>query len=366
MSHFETLVHAALQQQVLPMDQQNIDAIVFELTREGQLMLDALGRCTDEKEVAYYVKSRQYQLVRLMNLMMETNDDISKHIFSTLGELLTFLERDFPHYLDEDCPVPNVYLLMIRDTFMKEIEVVSNSMMNVDQQLRDLVMRPYRVFLLEGGGDVYFSYHEVMYLKTLLQELYELVTEPVLNEDLQLLLLQFDFNDPDYFGYLIEIVQQNLEEGATVKAKKDKIFWFQKYFDQVSVHPGMYLKKLHNPLKVQLQSWLSAELRYLNSYEDLMAGGYLPGELDIWKDFKVQTTLSVHQLGRLVGLMLTSGIILNENKTELATFFSVFFTSTQRDVITVNSVRNSFYNKSIELAKSIRDILTKLLNLSRE
>jgi hypothetical protein len=363
MSRFETLVHAALQQQFLPIDQQDIDAIIFELNGEKQRMLEDVHSYTDEKTVEYYVRTRQHQLVRLMDLVMETNDDISKHIFKSLGELLNFLEKDFPRYLDEDCQLPGIYMEMGREILIDEIELISFRMGNLDEQLKSIVMKPYRIFLLDG---VQISYHEMFYLQKLLHELYEVLTETVSIEDVQLVLLQFDFNDPEYFSYFIEILRQNIDEAVSIKDKKEKIFLFQKYFNQITVHPGMYLKKLHKPLKEQLESWLSAELGFLENYEGLLSDGYLPAEQEIWKDFKVHTTLSVPQLGRLVGLLLMSGIILNKNKKELASFFSVFFTSPKSDIVTMDHVRNSFYDKSIGLANSIRDILAKLINLSRE
>jgi len=86
-----------------------------------------------------------------------------------------------------------------------------------------------------------------------------------------------------------------------------------------------------------------------------------PGELDLWKDFKVQTNLSVPQLGRLIGLLLEQGIILNSNKKELALFFSVFFTSVQTDYIAAGNLRISFYDKSISLARSLHVLLKKLM-----
>ncbi|MVT44705.1 hypothetical protein GO495_29195 [Chitinophaga oryziterrae] len=366
MSRFETLVHAAPQQQFLPIDQQDIDAIIFELIGEKEQILEALDRCTDEKAVEHYVRTRQHQLVRLMDFVMETNDDISKHIFRSLGELLNFLEKDFSRYLDEDCQLPEAYLTIIREVMIDEIELVSYKIANLDEQLKGIVMKPYEVFLPDEVRDSMFTYHEVYYLQKLVHELYEMLTGTAIIEDVQLLLLQFDFNDPEYFSYFIDILRQNIDEAISIKDKKEKIFLFKKYFNQITVHPGMYLKKLHKPLKEQLESWLLAELSYLENYEGLLTGGYLPGELDIWKEFKVQTTLSVPQLGRLVGLLLTSGIILNKNKKELASFFSAFFTSPKSDIVTMDHVRNSFYDRSIGLANSIRDILAKLINLSRE
>lgn len=363
MSRFETLVHAALQQQFLPIDQQDIDAIIFELNGEKQRMLEAIHSYTDEKTVEYYVRTRQHQLVRLMDLIMEANDDISKHIFKSLGELLNFLEKDFSRYLDEDCLLPEIYMQIARETLMDEIELVSFRMGNLDEQLKSIVMKPYRIFLLDGAQ---VSYHEMFYLQKLLHELYEQLTETVSIEDVQLVLLQFDFNDPEYFNYFIEILRQNIDEAISIKDKKEKIFLFRKYFNQITVHPGMYLKKLHKPLKEQLESWLAAELSFLENYEGLLSNGYLPAEMEIWKDFKVRTSLSVSQLGRLVGLLLTSGFILNNNKTVLAQFFSVFFTSIESEDPTTRSVRNAFYDKSAGLANSVRDILVKLINLSRE
>jgi hypothetical protein len=347
MSHIETLVHAALQQQ------EGEDTIVFELIQEKQRILEAVERCADEKEVMYYVRNRQYQLVRLIDI---TDNE---HIFRALDELLYFLRRDFERYMDNDCKAPDSYLIIAREAFTEEIAAVNQGIMNVEQELAAILMKPFHAFLREGEA---FSYYETDYLTRLMEELLPLAEMSISEEDLHILLLEFDFNDPAYFKYLIETIRESIDDKMSIKAKKERVLLLQKDFNQIIVHPDMHLRKQHKTLKELLQSWLSAELEYLEKYETLLPSG----ELDIWKDFKVETTLSVPQLGRLIGLLMQTGIILNTNKTTLANFFAAFFSSIQSDEVNKDYIRNSFYDKSIGLAKSLRDILVKLINQSRK
>lgn len=352
----DLIIYAALEQQFLPLDQQNFDALVIEVDQEKERILKALEVTND---VEQYIQTRQRQLVRLIDLMSLhcTKQDVYMYIYKSLRELLNFLERDFACYLDENCKVPFPYLLMTQELVMKEVETIEHgfSATGIDPELSELVLRPFYDLLAIEDHDFLYSYHEIFYLKNLYQQLNRKIET---EEELQELLMRYNFNDPEYFMYLTDQIRGELNEMPSVNTKKDMVMLLIRDVDQLPVDPGMCLDKLRKSLKQQLLSWLSKELSYLEKFE---ANVVAPGELDLWKDFKVQTNLSVPQLGRLIGLLLEQGIILNSNKKELALFFSVFFTSVQTDYIAAGSLRISFYDKSISLARSLHVLLKKLI-----
>jgi hypothetical protein len=358
-SYLEILVYQALEQQYLPPDQQVFDFIVIEIDNEKERLLKSLN---NEKDLEGYVQTRQRQLVRLIDLMSVycTKNDVYMNIYKSLGELLNLLERDFARYLDEHCKVPFPYLLIMQELIMQDIETVESTLAvnGIDAELFELALRPFYQLLSIEDNDFFYSYHEIVYL----QQLYlQLKTFVATDEELQDLLLNNNFNDPEYFRYLTGKIRSQIDEMPTINIKKDAVLVLLRDISQEPANPGLYFKKLHKSLNEQLLSWLSEELSYLKECEISV---HQPGELDFWKDYKVLTNLTVAQLGRFIGLLLEEGVILNSNKTELALFFSFFFTSGKHDYIAAGSIRKCFYDKSLPLAESLRTLFRKLITLS--
>jgi hypothetical protein len=360
-SYLEILVHEAITQHHYPSDQQDLDATVIEIENEKTLLITSLN---DEENLEVYVKARQRQLVRLIDLMSGycAKQDVYMNIYNSLGELLNYLERHYACYLDENCKIPFPYLLITQELMMKDINEIENALSanDVDPELYEMLLHPFHKLIAVEDNDFLYSYQEIVYLTKLYQELRE---EIQTDEELIELLLYYNFNDPDVFVYLTGKIRKQMDEMPSVNTKKDILLMLQRNTHRIPANPGMYFRKLQQPLKKQFLRWLSRELSWLDSFEDRH---FEPGEMDVWKDHKVMTGLTVEQLGRFFGLLQEKGIIQTENKQELALFISTFFSTAQRDYIAPDSIRRSFYNKDADLAKSLRDIFIELINISRQ
>ena len=360
-SYLEILVHEAIEQHHYPSDQQDLDFTVTEIEKEKKLLIKSLN---DEENLEAYVQARQRQFVRLIDLLSGycNKHEVYMNIFKSLGELLNYLERHFARYMDENCKVPFPYLLMTQEHMQKEFHEIEKSFLTnkIDFDLSEIVLSPFHELMAVEDNDFLYSYQEIIYLRRLYQELNK---EIKTDEELIELLLYYNFNDPDVLIYLTGKIRKQIDEMPSVNTKKDILLMLQRNIHRIPANPGMYFRKLHKPLKQQFLLWLSQELSWLESFENRH---YEPGELDIWKDFKVLTSLTVEQLGRFVGLLQEKGIITNENKKQLALFISIFFSTPQRDGISPENVRKSFYNKNEDLSKSLRDILIELINISRK
>jgi hypothetical protein len=227
----------------------------------------------------------------------------------------------------------------------------------VDEEFRELIAAPFHQLLSVEDQEAVYSYYDIVYLKRLMDEL---LRSPY--EDWTELLQTFDFNDPDYVKYLIASIKAEVTVLPDISLKRELLFLWQKIYDQAPASPGMHYKRLHKPLRKQLQSWIADELSWLEKCEINEAEAT---HLEPWEDYKIDTGFTVPQLGRFIGLLLEKKIILNENKTELALFFATFFTSIQNDHITPGSLRNSFYDKRADLAKSLDEILEELQKLNK-
>jgi hypothetical protein len=361
MHRLDMLVKQVRDQKFKSPQEEDIHSIMIELRSEKDSIIFYADSCTDQKSMMYYIRSRQRQIVRLMDTLNDSQV-IENEVFKELGQILNFLERDFSDYLDENCKLPVLYVEVAQESLAHGIQFVDNGLKHsgVDPQLIDIVMRPFRDFLAGEGADYICTYQELDYLKTLQEGLKELVLENDAEAEIQVLLYQFNFNDPLYFKYLTAEMKKEIEAASDFKSKRDLLFFLLKEIAQMPVFPGMHFKKLYKPLGEQLQKWITAEIRYLTRITPLQQRDMVPGELDAWRDFKVKTNLSVAQLGRLLGMLWESGIILNKNKVELTQFFSLFFSSVDAVEIAHATLRLSFSDNDPALTASIRQVLDNL------
>lgn len=360
-SHLESLISNALQQQSLPLNDRDIDDIVIRINKEKQRILTTVY---DEQDMEAYIPARQHQLVRLIDQMLDAcpviaMDHTYKNIYRSLMELLQFLERNFAAYMDEDCKVPFIYLLnaqihLSADIKDLEMELACNE--NFDAAFAAILITPFYKLLSAQHPQSFYSYYHIVYLRRLLNQLLQTP-----HEEWRELLVYFDFNDPVYVAYLKVQIKSEIIDMPADNIKRETLFAWQKALNQAAVYPGMHYNKLHRSLRKQLDSWISEELSWLdkNEMNDMQFAN-----MDLWKDYKVHTNLTVPQFGRFIGLLLEEKIILNENKKELAIFFTLFFTSMQSEHIAPGNLRNSFYDTNAQLVKSLDIILKNLQKLN--
>lgn len=376
LSPLETLINDALQQRFLHPDQLDIDAVIFEIGYEKKRISEVVFQLGDADKAEYHIRIYQRQLIRLTDLVvtasykLQCNTDneqaeLCNRIYKSLEEVLCFLEKNYACYLDPDCKIPMLYLFSIQEHFQQEIQGISSA--DIDLRLKAILLKPFNDFIAAEGNDFFYSYQETLYLKTLLVRLNKLVTDPFIDEfKLQHLLVELDFNDPDYFEYVTDKIKEKIGEMTFTKAKIEQVFLLQRNLNEVFPARGLYLKRLREPLQQQLQLWLEGQLSYLEKSRGLSDTSHIPAELLQWNDFKIVTSLSISELGRFWGLQLEQKLILNENKKELSNFIAFFFRSIHSNTIKPDHVRNSFYRKSVALKEALQDILGQLMSRLRK
>ena len=83
-----------------------------------------------------------------------------------------------------------------------------------------------------------------------------------------------------------------------------------------------------------------------------------PGTIGI----RLQTDMSVAQLGYLIRIMIEVGIIKNTNQRDVLRLFSGIVKTKHADTISPESLRTRFYNIEENTRLAIKDLVIKMLN----
>jgi len=296
--------------------------------------------------------------------------NLYKIVYSTLIELLTFIETTHVEYLDIHAKVPVAYLLSARQALRHTLPSLLKRLAaaSMDPALLSIIRQPFQDFM-DGGRSIRITYHGMFYLKGLSEGLSKLVQAATvdINQAVQNLLLELNFNNPEYYAYCTAAIKREIA-ALPLKDRLEQLIWMQKQVNQRYVQPGRIYRPLDTGLQQQLQHWFAEEIACLKEVYQLSHNSPGPTQEEIlrWKNFKVLTRFSVAQMANMIKLLTDSELFLNKNKTELLEFYSFFYATINQDHISPGSLRKNFYAEDAAVSDGLRNILIQLINQSKK
>ena len=137
---------------------------------------------------------------------------------------------------------------------------------------------------------------------------------------------------------------------------------YLKKYNQVNEYPDVILYPLQKSIKDQISTWILEEIEHLERYQKSTLNNAQRVTNPQSTDFKLQTDLSVAQLGYFIRVLFETGVIKNKNQREVIRFFAHQFKTKQTDVISWESLRTRFYNVEEGTKDSIREVAINMLN----
>jgi hypothetical protein len=173
-----------------------------------------------------------------------------------------------------------------------------------------------------------------------------------------------NFNSLDFFDYLTDEITKNLELLESDIEKIDVLHHYLKKFNQSRTTNFRKFNQKIPPIKEQMISWTEEEIEYLSKKKSL---GILNSENNRNAEarVKIQTSLSVAQLSYFFKLLIKVKIINHKNNAEVFRFIADNFNTKSSTQISVDSVKNNFYNTDTNSKLTIRQLIIDLLNFTK-
>lgn len=329
----------------------------------------------DERHLERYIQLHQQELIRLMDQLAGVrydadNDDPHRHELyryacHAVEELLTFIERHFTKYFDQDTKAPESYITLAGSDMVKTYgELLDNlKTLNVDGHLIDLVLNPMKKFI-ESIPAGQISYRKIIYVKEIQKEIQRVISSNketnAIDDHLRAELLYLNYNTIKYFRYYTNFIVAQLENVDSSSGRIERLSYFLKLVNQTQVKPGVGYNRTIHTLKEQLSEWLAEEVFYLEKMHKLneknAAGTALAD------DFKLKTEMSVSQLAYLLRVFIETKVINNKNVSDMIRFFSRFFQTKRLESISYESFRVRYYNTEDGTKRSVRNMLLQMVD----
>ena len=347
--------------------------IRLEVERIKQTLVQEVFSFEDERHLERYIQYHQQSLIQLMdkcalalNNLVPQGKEFYQIFYSGFEDILTFIERHFTKYFDQDAKAPEGYIAISRKDAKVNLRKIQKLLAakNADEKLVELVLYILRK-IIDGSSSIGITYRKVLYSKEVQKELFKLTEKQIqgkeLNEELRQLMYYLNYNSTRVLTYHAHYITSLLDASEFRTEKIEKLSFELKKIIQAQVKPGISYNQNAPTLKSQLTDYINVELEYQerlqhlsNSPTDPPSGNFLDG-------FKLKLEASVSQLAYLLKILIEMKIILNNNLSQLMAFLVRFIVTKKSENISIGSLRSKFYNVENGTKESVRSILVGMI-----
>jgi len=348
------------------------EKVKSEVERIKKTLVYEVFHFEDERHLERYIQYHQQSIIRLMdraNISKEAKQgskEINQVFYNALDALLSFVERHFTKYFDQDAKAPEGYLMLARKDAQDNIKKFKKSLSDhgADQKLSDLVLRVFKK-VAESSIEKGTTYRMVMYAKEVVKEINRIVTNRThanIDDELRQLIYYLNYNSIKVVTYHAHFISNLIDKAETRTEKIEKLSLIFKEVSQAQVKPGVGYNLHSASLKNQLCEYISVELEYHERLQQLSHRTPGQGTDDFLSGFKLKFEASVSQLAYLLKVLIETKIILNNNLTHVINFLVRFVVTKKSESISYGSLRSKFYNVEAGTKESVRNMLLSMIH----
>lgn len=379
LAFFETLIHTDKQSDTT-LTTHNETQLCDAIRRETQRIKRSLRKqalAEPESRIHFLITHHQAALTNLSDtltarrqrngiLFSDWDDQLKQDADATasaaLLELLSFLHQTFPTCVDPDQNLPRIETQRAAVEVHAEIGLLRA--IAAEKKLDPVLLHDvlsHADALTQYAGSVPLSYRTLRYIRAfneaLLKGMLRAQKTGEADTIIQNVAIYFNCNTYRIQQYFIRTItgHDNITPGIP---SVDRLQYWQKHLRQAIVRPATAFNPAMPALRDQLLLWIEEELLYQLQSE----ARDTPQIAQADTAPKLQTSLSVDQLGALIRMLVDNGIITTKNKKQVIAFFARHFAAIQQPNISAENLRVCYYRVEASTYQAMRNISTRLLS----
>jgi hypothetical protein len=352
-----------------------------EVARVKQSIKDAVFMLTTPDQIEEFIHKQQQAIitlsVKLMWMISQAKHhdiyrittefkeiDVLSLVYIRLEELLIFIERHYPKYLDGNVKIPFRSALLQMNNSLQKIETVNTvfSGTDIDPALIQIVKAPFsKLNLITLQSRI--TYRELIYANYYLDTLHDAIlsnnnniTEPILRS----LLYQLNYNALEFFNYEIENIKNNLSQMEVLGTQINHLLLCLKLNNQKICRANVYYDPSLPAIKAQLTTWLEEELNYLTRTSSLTDN--TPNPNNNLQKTKLPSSLTVAQLSLFFKVQNAVGLLPTKEPADIFNHIVTNYKTNNASDISFDSIRNKFYNLEQSSVDVVKGRLIEMLN----
>lgn len=348
-----------------------VDIIQKEVERIKQTFIHEVFTFEDERHLERYIQYHQQALIRFMDKIGLVDEKHfsparQKIFYNGFEELLSFVERHFVKYFDQDAKAPEGYIAIARKDVQVNLKKIQKELTarNTDQRITDLLLRVLKK-IIDIHSSQGITYRRVMYAKEVQKELFRVLQgKPEggnIDEDLRSIMYYLNYNSTKVLTYHAHYISSLLDKAETRAEKIEKLSFALKNINQAQVKPDIRYNHHGAALRDQLNNYITEEIDYQERLQHLTNGPSERPNDNFLHGFKLKFEASVSQVAYLLRLFIETKIILNSNLTQILHFLVRYIVTKKAENISYASFRAKFYSVESGTKESVRNMLAGMI-----
>lgn len=309
-------------------------------------------------------------------------DPVYEKVCSVLSTAIDGFSQWFGNFFNPQATLPYTHSLIVSTQLSRTAREIKErfSSTQVNKHLLLIALKP---LVRRGEDPTGITYYELNYLRSFSADLKQLrnqvnldtysnyglrilsnqlkeipFNEAKINVLLNVLLMHYNFNSPEYISFCIASLMDKIN---TLPTPEDKIKVLRLYFrimQQVILRPGASLERGDQPpANQQMMTVIEAEI----TYQESRVGAKNDG-----RTFeKVDTTFSSYELAVFVELLIESKIIKDTNRSKVNRVMAGAFNTEGTDAVSPESLRTKSVNMKSSAVDSVKNKIIKCLEIIR-
>jgi hypothetical protein len=301
-----------------------------------------------------------------------TDKDCMILAHSYIVDLISFLEREFKTYLNEDLQIPYQSDLLKKNGFIQKAKTISRLLKKIqaNDELIKIINEPL-CKVLNLTSEKRITYHEFKYYQIFLTGLERelAVNKNIVQDQIIRFLFQVEFNPIKLTSFIVNQLIETLEQLPNDKSKMLFLIERQKCIKQLTKISKEKYKKSNQPLDISVLNWITNEIKFLKfkSTTQNLSQNFSQTIVSNYEKIVVNTNVGV--LALLSKLLFELEIVQAKGIQDLCRLISLHIKTENLDVLSEKNLKNSMYEPSqnnIDELKSKLIAMVNLLNKQKE
>lgn len=319
-----------------------------------------------QQALKYFAQQINERLAREGEEEMSTNfsqyPDAAIYLlfYQNIRTLYVYLENSFSEYIDFSIhspfqnrdhlsPQQKIHIITIYEILNQRV---------VDNELLKIIKGPLEQCMNDRNDWPSKTYLDRLYLKKLIERLYEQLNNRGEGADLDKLLLEvlyeLNFNSIAFLNYIISNIQKELEEHENEQLPI--LYRYLKIYNQLQLINDHTYRQDVPPIKNHVINWLKEEIDFLNKSKELKA----TEEAVIVPTTKVTINMSVAELAYFLKVMMELQIITTDKPSILFKIVCNNFITEKTKSISEKSIKNKYYNIEDSTKQALIETIQKM------
>jgi hypothetical protein len=296
-----------------------------------------------------------------------TQTDCLKAILFCIENLVKFLEYEYQEHLHPDSPIPYRKLSIDNPDLIAKIEFITSVITStgISEKLKRITVEPVAKLSIQNTKSR-VTFQEFHYCKSFIDELSLFLNIPdqiVSNDNLSAWLIKINLNSLNLFDYATDKIADKLNGLETSTERIQLLYKELKIVNQSQPRFTGIFDNSMLPIKIQITNWIEEEIEYQIRESKIQSTPLNLDHPSTTKE-KLLAGISVSQLSYTFQLLNQIGIIRHKNQTDIFRFIADNFKTGTTDKISVDSVKQKYYNVEQSTKTAIRQKIIEALNLT--